>query len=68
MRMTAQGIHNIAVWCAIIGLLLLGIKADTRSVTRDIEAMKFIGTMQKAIITNQEAVVELIKEDLLKTN
>ena len=54
-------INNVAIWVAILTLLLLGVKADTRSVQRDITVLNQISGLQSQMQTNQEAIISILK-------
>ena len=54
-------VNSIAVWLAIAVLLLLGVRADTRSVQRDSYALEQIISIQGAVKTNQSAIINLLE-------
>lgn len=54
-------INNIALWASILTLLFLGIRADTRSIQRDISQLEQIQVLTSVADTSQKAIIQILK-------
>ena len=59
--MKIQTINNIALWSAIVALLVIISVVEVRSLGRDKSALEMIGEEAEQINTNQEAILSIFK-------